>query len=54
VAKLHCPAEIQVLTVFAAAVCTASTRRAAAQALLSFLASPQADAVKRRHGMEPA
>jgi len=48
------PAEIQVATVFSAAVCTASKRPATAEALLSFLASPEADAAKRRHGMEPA
>ena len=48
------PPEIQVVTVFSAAVCTASNRRAAAEALLAFLASPAADAAKRRHGMEPA
>jgi molybdate transport system substrate-binding protein len=48
------PPEIQVVTVFSAAVCTASNRAAAADALLAFLASPDADAVKRRHGMEPA
>jgi molybdate transport system substrate-binding protein len=48
------PSEIQVATVFSAAVCTASDSPAAAEALLSFLASPKADATKRRHGMEPA
>jgi len=48
------PPEIQVVTVFSAAVCTASNCPAAAEALLSFLASPEADAAKRRHGMEPA
>jgi molybdate transport system substrate-binding protein len=48
------PAEIQVETVFSAAVCTASNCLAAAKAWLSFLASPEADAAKRRHGMEPA
>src|SRR5437870_9728913 len=48
------PPEIQVATVFSAALCTASNCPAAAKALLSFLASPQADATKRRHGMEPA
>jgi molybdate transport system substrate-binding protein len=48
------PPEIQVTTVFSAAVCTASNCPAAAGALLSFLASPEADAAKRRHGMEPA
>jgi len=40
--------------VFSAAVCTASKSRAAAKALLSILASPEADAAKRHHGMEPA
>jgi molybdate transport system substrate-binding protein len=48
------PPEIQVVTVFSAAVCTASNRHAAAHALLAFLASPEADSVKRCHGMEPA
>src|SRR5213078_4000829 len=48
------PPEIQVVTVFSAAVCTASNYPAAAKALLSFLASPEADAAKRRHGMQPA
>ena len=48
------PPEIQVSTVFSGAVCTASNRPAAAKALLSFLVSPEADAAKRRHGMEPA
>jgi molybdate transport system substrate-binding protein len=48
------PPEIQALTVFSAAICTASNRPATAEALLSFLASPEADATKRRHGMEPA
>ena len=48
------PPEIRVATVFSAAVCTASNCPAAAKALLSFLASPEADATKRRHGMKPA
>ena len=48
------PPEIQSTTVFSAALCTASKCPAAAKMLLSFLASPQADAAKRRHGMEPA
>jgi len=43
-----------VVTVFSAAARTASNCPAAAQALLAFLASPEADAAKRRHGMEPA
>jgi molybdate transport system substrate-binding protein len=48
------PAEIRVTTVFSAAVCAASNCPAAAKALLSFLASAEADATKRRHGMESA
>jgi len=47
------PAEIQVATVFSAAVCTASNHPAAAKALLAYLASSEADAAKRHHGMEP-
>jgi molybdate transport system substrate-binding protein len=47
------PPEIQLVTVFSGAVCVASTRPAAASALLAFLASREASAVKRRHGMEP-
>ena len=48
------PDDIQITTVFSAAICTASGKRETAQALLSFLASSQADAAKLRHGMEPA
>jgi len=45
------PAEIQVTTVFSAAVCAASRRPAIARGFLSFLASPEAEAAKRRHGL---
>jgi molybdate transport system substrate-binding protein len=48
------PPEVQVITVFSAAVCTASQREADTRALLDFLASPESAAAKRRHGMEPA
>ncbi|HEY4138841.1 MAG TPA: substrate-binding domain-containing protein [Casimicrobiaceae bacterium] len=48
------PSEIQAITVFSAAICNSSKRKAAAKTFLTFLASPDADAVKRRHGMEPA
>lgn len=48
------PPEIRLVTVFAGAVCRASTRPGAAGALLAFMAAPEADAVKHRHGMEPA
>jgi molybdate transport system substrate-binding protein len=47
------PPEIQEVTVFSGAVCATSARPAAARALLSFLASPDTGAIKRRHGMEP-
>ena len=48
------PPEIQEVTVFAGAVCSASVRRGATAALLAYFASPDASAVKRRHGVEPA
>jgi molybdate transport system substrate-binding protein len=48
------PPDIQVTTVFAAAICKASNQAVATGALLSFLASSEADAAKHRHGMEPA
>ncbi|HUH94621.1 MAG TPA: substrate-binding domain-containing protein [Casimicrobiaceae bacterium] len=47
------PREIQLVTVFAGAICRAASRPGAASALLAFLASPEADVAKRRHGMEP-
>ena len=47
------PPEIQAVTVFSAAVCSASNRPAIVKPLLSFFASREADATKRRHGMEP-
>jgi molybdate transport system substrate-binding protein len=48
------PPEIQVVTVFSAAACSACRQPDAARPLLAFLASPEADAAKRRQGMEPA
>jgi molybdate transport system substrate-binding protein len=48
------PPDIQLITVFSAGLCTTSGQKEAATALLSFLASPQAAAVKLAHGMEPA
>lgn len=47
------PSEIAVVTVFSAAIVTASGREAKTRELLAFLGSPAADAAKRRHGMEP-
>jgi molybdate transport system substrate-binding protein len=48
------PNEVQIVTVFAAAICTASRQRDAAKAVLSFLASSEARFAKLRHGMESA
>jgi len=48
------PEQAQAVTVFAAAVCTKSSRADAAAAFLSFLVSPRTRAVKLAHGMEPA
>ena len=48
------PPECQVVTTFAAAVCTASKQRDATTAFLEFLTSPTTDGAKRREGMEPA
>lgn len=46
------PAQIQLVTTFAAA-CTVSTLRSAqAQAFLDFIAAPAGDACRQRHGME--
>jgi molybdate transport system substrate-binding protein len=48
------PEAIQTLTVFSGGVGAASSRPEAAGALLAWLAAPEAAALKRRHGMEPA
>jgi molybdate transport system substrate-binding protein len=48
------PPDIQAVTTFSGAICTTSKRLDGTRALLSFLASPAADATKGRHGMEPA
>lgn len=48
------PEPIQITTTFSGAVATAAAQPAAAQALLAFMASPQAAPAKRRQGMEPA
>jgi len=47
------PPEVQAVTTFSGAICASSKRPEAARAFLSFLASPAADAAKRRRGMEP-
>lgn len=48
------PLDIQLITVFSAAIGIASTQKEAAKALLAFLGSPETDSVKLAHGMEPA
>ncbi|MCZ8093042.1 MAG: substrate-binding domain-containing protein [Acidovorax sp.] len=48
------PAAIQITTTFCAGVGAASAQPGAAQALLAFMASPQAADAKRRQGMDPA
>lgn len=48
------PPDIQHITLFSAAVSCTSQQPEAARALLAFLASPEAAAACRRHGMEPA
>lgn len=48
------PPEIQGVTIFSAGVCARSSRPDETAALVAFLAAPEADAVKRDQGMEPA
>ncbi len=48
------PPGTEFTTTFSAALCTTGTQPEAARGLIDYLASPAADAVKRRHGMEPA
>jgi molybdate transport system substrate-binding protein len=48
------PPEIQALTVFSAGLSSSSSQLRQAGDLVAYLASPEAEAVKRRHGMEPA
>lgn len=48
------PGAIQITTTFSAAMTTGCTRPAEVQALLDFMASPEAAEAKQRQGMEPA
>lgn len=48
------PDSIQSMTAFSGAVCAVSTQRAAAAALLDFLAAPCVAGTKQAFGMEPA
>jgi molybdate transport system substrate-binding protein len=47
------PAEVQIMTVFSAALATTSVQTGAAGEWLAFLASPETAEVKLRHGMIP-
>jgi len=47
------PSSIQAITVFSAAVASASDHKADAHALVAYLASAPTAEVKRRHGMDP-
>lgn len=47
------PPATQATTIFAASICTATVQHEAAQALLSFLTSREADRAKSSNGMEP-
>ncbi len=48
------PPGCEIVTVFSAALCAASTQPDAVRTLLAFLQSPETADIKRRHGMEPA
>jgi len=48
------PGDTAFVTIFSAGRCPGSPQGEAARRLLAFMASPAADAAKRRHGMEPA
>jgi molybdate transport system substrate-binding protein len=48
------PAAVQINTTFSGALCKASSQGEGVRRLLAYLASPDAEAAKRRNGMEPA
>jgi molybdate transport system substrate-binding protein len=48
------PEPVSITTIFSAGTCAASAQSEILGRLLDFMASSEADAVKRRHGMEPA
>ncbi len=48
------PPEIQITTTFSAALCRSGSQPELSATVLRFLASPEAAAAKRNHGMQPA
>lgn len=48
------PHAVQIITTFSGALCAGSSQGEAVRRVLAFMASPEAAAAKRRHGMEPA
>ncbi|MBC9882503.1 ABC transporter substrate-binding protein [Bradyrhizobium sp. INPA01-394B] len=48
------PSEVQSVTLFACGVCAQAANEAGARELVTYLTSRDAEAPKRRHGMEPA
>lgn len=48
------PPGCEIVSIFSAGLCAASTQPEAVHALIDFMHSPAADDAKRRHGMEPA
>ncbi|MBC5785729.1 substrate-binding domain-containing protein [Ramlibacter sp. USB13] len=48
------PAAVQITTTFSGALCATSKNAEAVNAMLAFMASPDAEAAKRRNGMDPA
>ncbi len=48
------PEPIQIVTVFSAGIPADTPRSAAVQAMIEYMRSPDADAAKRRQGMQPA
>jgi molybdate transport system substrate-binding protein len=48
------PDPVQIITTFSGALCAGSSQAQAVRRMLAFMASSEAGAAKRRHGMEPA